>query len=66
MAIQRLDCPAMYLDMNPFENLWAELTRQLDSLEQQTTTLRQVRLALDTVPVQIWENFVNIHSHPLP
>ena len=26
---------------------------QIDSLEQQTTTLRQVRLALDTVPVQI-------------
>lgn len=45
--IQHLDWPACSPDMNPIENLWAEVTRYLNNLQHSPTNVNQLRVALN-------------------
>uniref|UniRef100_UPI00358FCA72 cilia-and flagella-associated protein 96-like n=1 Tax=Myxine glutinosa TaxID=7769 RepID=UPI00358FCA72 len=43
---KHMEWPAMSPDMNPTENLWAELTRQIDNLVQQPPSVRELQQAM--------------------
>ncbi len=62
-GVEHMEWPAMSPDMNPIENLWAELTRQIDNLDQQPPSVRELQQAIVTewqaIPVQTLANLVN-------
>lgn len=44
--VERLPWPACSPDMNPIENLWAEISRQMNNLDHQPTNLNELRQAV--------------------
>ena len=42
-GIEQMEWPAVYLDMNPIENIWSEVTRTLDASANQPTNLAELR-----------------------
>ena len=62
-SIEHMEWPALSPDMNPIENLWAELTRQIDNLDQQPTSVAELRQALingwRAIPGQTLQNLVD-------
>lgn len=44
--VEHMGWPACSPDMNPIENLWAEVTRRLSKLEQQPTNVRELQQAV--------------------
>ena len=52
-GIEHMEWPSPSPDMTPFENLWAELTRQIDN-SNQTTLVAELRQAL----INSWKAFL--------
>ena len=42
-GVERMDWPSISPDMNPIENLWAEITRIINNLDHQPTSVAELR-----------------------
>ena len=63
VKVEHLPWPACSPDMNPIENLWAEVTRRINNLEHQPTNVAQCRQAVmgawAAIPVGTLESLAN-------
>lgn len=65
-GVEQLPWPAYSPDMNPIENLWAEVTRGLNNLEHQPTNVDELRQAIIDVWAAIPVNTLRNLSEGMP
>ena len=59
--VEHLDWPTLSPDMNPIENLWAEVSRRLGNMDNQPTTLQEPGWFLIAcwrdIPLEPWQTW---------
>lgn len=65
-GVERLPWPACSPDMNPIENLWAEVTRRINNLARQPTNVAELRQALMDAWADIPLNTLTTLSEGMP
>ena len=65
-GVEHLPWPACSPDMNPIENLWAEVTRRINNLDHQPTNVNELRLAVNDAWADIPLNTQTTLSEGMP
>ncbi|GFX94979.1 transposable element Tcb2 transposase [Trichonephila clavipes] len=60
--IERMDCPARSLDLNPIEHVWDFLSRRLAARTLPPVTIRELRLALQDEWAAMPQQLIDTHS----
>ena len=64
--IEHMEWPACSPDMNPIENLWAEITRRINILEHQPTNVQELSQAVTTAWADIPQNTLRTLAEGMP
>lgn len=64
--VEHMEWPACSPDMNPLENLWAEVTRNINSMDHQPTTVEECRQAVVDAWAAIPDDLLRTLSDSMP